>query len=125
MLQRHHILSSAATENGAPKWEHVDAQVWDMGLQLADLRSAADERAVRGKPLPQKPRHAHCHAAEGFALDWSRVEAGRLASGDCRRGIHVWDPNQKGNWSVSGAYQVPSPLSPIGSTMLTLFVLKL
>lgn len=84
----------------------VHVQIWDMGMQVNEVTAAEDERVQRGRPHRQEPQHVHRHSTEGFALDWSRAAAGRLASGDCRRGIHVWDANEKGNWSVSGRYQV-------------------
>jgi ribosome assembly protein RRB1 len=40
------------------------------------------------------------HKCEGYALDWSPVRAGRLASGDCDKAIHVWDVEHGGS-SVS------------------------
>ena len=46
---------------------------------------------------------------EGYALDWSRVAEGRLAAGDCASSIRVWDPNEKGGWSVGPPYQVRAP----------------
>lgn len=33
------------------------AQIWDMGLQLAEVTAAEDERAQRGRPQRQEPRH--------------------------------------------------------------------
>ncbi|CAL8471187.1 g10729 [Coccomyxa elongata] len=85
--------------------DNGQVSIWDMGMQVNEVTLAEDERAQRGRPQRQEPRHVHRHSTEGFALDWSRAAAGRLASGDCRRGIHVWDANEKGNWSVSGRYQ--------------------
>ena len=41
---------------------------------------------------------------EGFALGWSPVAAGRLASGDCKRHLHVWEPAEGGGWAVGGVY---------------------
>ncbi|CAK0738302.1 hypothetical protein CVIRNUC_001023 [Coccomyxa viridis] len=79
-------------------------QVWDAGAQVQDLSAAHDAKAQRGKRLPQRPKHMHAHSTEGYALDWSAVAEGRLASGDCRRGIHVWDPTSSGSWSVSGPF---------------------
>ncbi len=35
--------------------------MWELGAQLAELASAADERAQRGRPLPLRPRQAQGH----------------------------------------------------------------
>jgi len=32
------------------------------------------------------------HLTEGFAIDWSTMNPGKLISGDCKGGIHVWTP---------------------------------
>ena len=85
---------------------HDILQVWDAGVQIQDMSAAHDAKAQRGKRLPQRPMHMHAHSTEGYALDWSSVAEGRLASGDCRRGIHVWEPSGKGSWTVSGIYEV-------------------
>jgi ribosome assembly protein RRB1 len=33
-------------------------------------------------------------------MDWSPVSAGRLATGDCRSRLHLWEPQQGGKWAV-------------------------
>ncbi|MES1911538.1 MAG: hypothetical protein MHM6MM_003953, partial [Cercozoa sp. M6MM] len=40
------------------------------------------------------------HATEGYALDWSRCAnaLGVFASGDCRGGLTVWQPNEGSGW---------------------------
>ncbi|KAG2490584.1 hypothetical protein HYH03_010978 [Edaphochlamys debaryana] len=58
----------------------------------------------KAKPQEVKPLATHSHSAEGYALDWSKAKPGRLASGDCRAKIHVWEPAEGGRWVVGGAH---------------------
>eukprot|EP00124_Ichthyophonus_hoferi_P002072 Ihof_evm6s129 gene=Ihof_evmTU6s129 len=41
------------------------------------------------------------HATEGFSMDWSQVTPGRFASGDCKKHIYVWDPQEGGSWAIN------------------------
>ncbi|KAG5900474.1 hypothetical protein JTB14_010886 [Gonioctena quinquepunctata] len=40
------------------------------------------------------------HQKEGFAIDWCPTITGVLATGDCRRDIHIWKPTNGASWSV-------------------------
>ena len=60
-----------------------------LGELAAELETSS--KAARNR-RDLKPLATHSHSAEGFALDWSRVVAGRLATGDCRKAVHVWEP---------------------------------
>ena len=40
------------------------------------------------------------HQQEGFALDWSPIDHLVLASGDCKKDIHIWKPSENGQWNV-------------------------
>lgn len=57
------------------------------------------------KDLPTKPFFSYAkHGTEGFALDWSTVAVGHLASGDCHGRIHLWSPRADGTYAVTKAY---------------------
>ncbi|XP_056641286.1 glutamate-rich WD repeat-containing protein 1 [Diorhabda sublineata] len=40
------------------------------------------------------------HQKEGFAIDWCPTTPGMLATGDCKRDIHIWKPNNASSWTV-------------------------
>jgi ribosome assembly protein RRB1 len=64
--------------------------VWDLSVQLASLNSKGGGRQQVAESS-QKPLHTFAgHADEGFALGFSSVVQGRLASGDCTGKIHLW-----------------------------------
>jgi ribosome assembly protein RRB1 len=55
--------------------------------------------------IPSKPQFSYAkHNTEGFAMDWSSVEAGQLATGDCHGGIHLWNPRSDGTYAISKSY---------------------
>lgn len=84
--------------------DNKQVRLLDVTQQLEEL--AAEEELPPAKPAKVQlaPLASHTHAMEGFALGWSPVKAGRLASGDCKRHVHVWEPADGGGWAVSGAY---------------------
>ncbi|KAF7281029.1 WD repeat-containing protein 1 l(2)09851 [Rhynchophorus ferrugineus] len=40
------------------------------------------------------------HSKEGFALDWCQTIPGVLATGDCKKDIHIWTPTDGATWKV-------------------------
>lgn len=86
----------------------AQVQVWDLAPLLGELREDGADAAggpAAGRIHKVNARQVHSHSSEGYALDWSPVAEGRLASGDCRARIHVWQPAPGGRWVVSGAFK--------------------
>lgn len=55
------------------------------------------------------------HRVEGYALDWSKVNEGSLATGDCNGNIHLWESVNQGkniwnnsSFKVNNAYSATS-----------------
>jgi ribosome assembly protein RRB1 len=95
MPQQPHVVASWA--------DTAQVQIWDVAQQLTELANEGEPAAGSGKINKVNARQVHTHSAEGYALDWSPLAVGRLASGDCRSKIHIWDPTPAGKWAVSGA----------------------
>ena len=55
-------------------------------------------KAVPGStPVPARQAPLHVfggHKDEGYAVDWSPTLAGRLSTGDCKGGLHVWEVSE-------------------------------
>lgn len=69
---------------------------------VAPLRSLMTARGPRVQ-APSAPSYTFKgHTTEGYALDWSKVQEGQLASGDCNGAIHVWGMGKSSSdWTVS------------------------
>jgi len=70
--------------------------IWNIKPYLDGLDKPPSHR------LPPQPKPAFTfsgHSNEGFAMDWSPTQAGRLVTGDCDRNIHLWEPKET-TWTV-------------------------
>lgn len=77
--------------------ESGKVHIWDMTEQMrsVDQPQQTHQRA----PMSVKPVHSvDRHTTEGFAMDWSRLTAGRLLSGDCANGIYLTERRDTEGW---------------------------
>lgn len=80
-------------------WSETGAvSVWNLTNLMQKLDIPGKE-VVREESTPLQTFSGH--GCEGFALDWSPVDTGVLASGDCNKAVHVWRPGDGGVWAVS------------------------
>lgn len=85
--------------------EQGSVSIWSMDKSLQKL-----EEPVFVKPGDKEnswPREESTplfrfagHTTEGFAVNWSDVTPGLLATGDCAKNIHTWKPTDDGSWNV-------------------------
>ena len=74
--------------------------VYDLAALYEEI--AADASPEQSSSVVRKvpPRHTCKHREEGYALDWSPAEEGRLLSGDCAGTIQLSEPGAGGRWRV-------------------------
>jgi ribosome assembly protein RRB1 len=81
--------------------DNAKAYIYDA---QATFKTMSEGRGPRAPP-PTKPAYTFKgHKEEGYALAWSNVEAGQLATGDCAGAIHVWNKGSNANcsdWRIS------------------------
>lgn len=77
--------------------------IWDITEQLEAVNDAeilkTYEKEARGD-LARPTFTFSGHQEEGYGMDWSPTAQGVLATGDCRRDIHIWTPSEGGTWKV-------------------------
>ncbi|XP_037944787.1 glutamate-rich WD repeat-containing protein 1 [Teleopsis dalmanni] len=88
----------------AASWSELGrVNIWNLSKQLQAIEDAQllkqYEREVANEPV--QPVYTFSgHQKEGFAVDWSSCTEGVLATGDCKRDIHIWSPQEDGSWKV-------------------------
>ncbi|KTG45166.1 hypothetical protein cypCar_00010466 [Cyprinus carpio] len=81
--------------------EKGQVEIFDLRPQLEAVHSSAAMSAFIKQQKEATPLFSFSgHMSEGFAIDWSPKVPGRLVSGDCKKNIHVWEPQEGGTWKV-------------------------
>lgn len=71
--------------------------IWDVSPHAAAIDNPAAVPSARAAADPVFTFSGH--PTEGWSMAWSRMTLGRLATGDCKKHIYVWDPQEAG-WAV-------------------------
>ncbi|XP_018578149.1 glutamate-rich WD repeat-containing protein 1 [Anoplophora glabripennis] len=95
------ILNNVAI---AASWSELGrVNIWNLTQQLQavendQLLSKYNKENIANSTTPLFTFNGH--QKEGFAIDWSNTMPGVLASGDCKRDIHIWQPTEGMSWKV-------------------------
>ncbi|XP_068618466.1 glutamate-rich WD repeat-containing protein 1 [Battus philenor] len=88
----------------AASWSELGiVDIWNVTqqLQAVDDPLLLERYNLDAVNNPVKPLYSfNGHQQEGFGIDWCPTALGVLATGDCRRDIHIWTPNEGGSWTV-------------------------
>lgn len=67
------------------------------------VQAVADQRSIKtytAQKVEPKPIFTFGgHLIEGYAIDWAPLKAGSLATGDCKKNIHIWTMRAT-DWNV-------------------------
>jgi len=76
-------------------------QIWNLNNALEKL-NAMEGEARFIKLDSERPLHSfEGHSSEGFALGWSPLKVGSLASGDQHKKIFTWQMGEGGKWNIN------------------------
>ncbi|EFA00626.1 glutamate-rich WD repeat-containing protein 1 [Tribolium castaneum] len=88
----------------AASWSELGrVNLWDLSQQLeaVDNDQLLSRYNKENKANSVKPLFTFTgHQQEGFAMDWCSTNVGVLATGDCKRDIHIWKPASGASWQV-------------------------
>ncbi|KAI1301299.1 Glutamate-rich WD repeat-containing protein 1 [Halotydeus destructor] len=90
------------TTQVAATWSELGkVHIWDLTQQLQAVSDPETMKIYSKKKEPIKPvMNFIGHRIEGYGLSWSPVATGFLASGDCKKNIHIWRPQEDFSWHV-------------------------
>jgi ribosome assembly protein RRB1 len=103
------VRAMPQTHNTVATWSDVGkVNLYD----ISEFRARFEASEGRGAASSSGSKHNGPvftyggHSTEGFAMDWSTVEQGTLATGDNDGNIHLWKQSQGTyNWTVVPSYE--------------------
>ena len=111
--------------------EQGSVSIWSLDKSLQRLEEPiAVKTGDKGNNWPREetsPLYKFTgHTCEGYAVNWSEVTPGVLATGDCLKHIYTWKPTDDGSWNVDSRYRSffveKLPISlPLKNTLRELF----
>lgn len=88
----------------AASWSELGkVKIWDLSQQLRALDDPHALEAYKKDNLALNVESLFTfsgHQVEGYGMDWSSITPGVLATGDCKKNIHIWKPTGDGSWNV-------------------------
>ncbi len=93
--------------------------MYNIGGVLDSFERSSGGEVKNARKITRDPFFVYSgHSSEGYAMDWSRVNEGQLATGDCDGNIHIWTPTEGGlaNCSTS-SFKVHKAYSPNGGNI--------
>jgi ribosome assembly protein RRB1 len=94
-----------ADKNFSASWSETGkVYIYDITsqLQAVDDPSLLKEYEEKNQSELTKPVFTfRGHTDEGYGIDWCMTESGVLATGDCKKNIHIWKPTDDGSWLVN------------------------
>ena len=101
VVNRVRTVTLGATQVAATWSETGRVDIWDLTKQLAAVEDQkTNDLFNKLKKVPKPIFSFKGHHQEGFAMDWSQVSKGYMATGDCNKKIHVWKPLEAFSWHV-------------------------
>ncbi|VDK88089.1 unnamed protein product, partial [Onchocerca ochengi] len=74
--------------------------LWNLTQAMEEISDMEGRDRIVKRPKERPFFSFLGHQAEGYALSWSPLKMGKLASGDIRHKIHLWTMAEGGRWVV-------------------------